>query len=145
MGVVAILFAAIDKMVCGRIVCHESEWIFITGIRQFTSLQNADDGYAEIVNLWIELQPIIGLSLLIIVVQVRVPRIPTLRWEVCPSFEMQLDLNCPFCGHRNNFPKGFVFRATLNDNICRTAGHVHGKLTRTVEKTGRPVQSSRYY
>ena len=62
MGVVAILFAAIDKMVCGRIVCHESEWIFITGIRQFTSLQNADDGYAEIVNLWIELQPIIGLS-----------------------------------------------------------------------------------
>ena len=50
----AILLAAIDKMVCGRIVGHESERILIAGVGDFAPLQDADDGYAEIVDLGIE-------------------------------------------------------------------------------------------
>ena len=64
----AILFAAIDKMVGGRVVGHEPERILIASIRDFTPLQDTDNGYTEIVNFGIEMQPIIGLRFLLIVV-----------------------------------------------------------------------------
>ena len=134
LGVVAVLLTAIDQMVRGRIVGHEPEGILVAGIGQVTPLQEADDGDAEVVDSWIESQSLIGVRLLLIVVQMCIPRIPPLRWQIGPSFEMQLDLHGPFRGHGNDLPKGFVLRATLNHDVRRTTRHVHGELPRTVEE-----------
>ena len=47
-------------------------------------------------DFWVEVQSSVGLHLILAVVEMRVARIPTLRWEIRPPFELQLDINVPF-------------------------------------------------
>ena len=84
-GVVAVLLAALDVVVCGGELGKEARSVLVARVLEVPALEDADGRHAEVLDAGVEPEALVWPLLLLVVVEVRIAGMPALERELVPA------------------------------------------------------------
>ena len=133
-GIVTAFLTAVYQTVSGGKIRHETDGIFVAGIWNFTPLQNADGGHAQIVYLRVQAQALVRFFLQLVVVDMGIARVPVLRRQIHPALQQKFCLHRAPGGYGHDLVQGFVLGTALNQDIGGTPRQIEAKFAAAVKK-----------
>ena len=91
-AVVTIFFADVEYVMCGGKFVHHADGIFVAGVGELSSVEDAYDGDVVAFHATVNGQSVVGAGFFFVVVDVRVARVPVVFLRDIPAVEGDFDV-----------------------------------------------------
>ena len=135
-AVVAVFFADVEYVMCGGKFVHHADGIFVAGVGELSSVEDAYDGDVVAFHATVDGQTVVGAGFFFVVVDVRVARIPVVFLRVIPAVEGNFDVFDAVFRHFDYGADGLVFRAAFDQYVGASARGLNFKFA-IAEEEGR--------
>jgi hypothetical protein len=120
-GIVPVLLAALDVVVCRGELGQHAGSILVGGVLQVPALEYAHRRHAQVLHARVEPEPLIGALLVLVVVDMGVAGVPTLVAELRPALHYDVHGHGATRGDFDVDPSGRILGAPLDDDARPSA------------------------